>query len=740
MTKPKLQRALLTIINACAVLAVLTPLVVAYNVYFPFVLPKATAFQIIVQVMVAAWLILAAINKKYRPDWKNPVVRAVAIFILALLITLPFSIDPAQSFWSSTYRMMGVFQYLHFAAWFLVLASVYKSWSGWRALLITSTAAALVVDIIGFVQDGGAYSATRLDSTFGNPLYFAAYILLHIFIALYLWSKERNKSWQYAFLGAAAIHTIALILSASRGSMLALAVTGIALVCGLIWHYTTKRRRTILFIAVAILAIVFIGSFFALRSGRLELWGQENLPTPVSRMIYADLGSDRTEIWNIARSGIEDRPIFGWGLENFAATSNLYIDQAGEHQALTETWYDRVHNQFIELLVLTGVVGFLAFVWMWWQVLRQTIAHYRLAGIKKERIATLILSLLVAAHIIQLQFIFDTSMANMVIFAILAMIASLIASTRPGQSEEKVARPLTAGIVTIIAVAIIIPLQYFTNILPYQKTIQATSGYLSAGSNSEAALADFNDSLDSNSIFNNENRFLMRDAVEARADLQPKSEATQRYLESLATEMEILLSERPYDYRALVQTAEVYRWLASYDDSGLARGTELAMQAIELGPNRPEAYEELAEIAIASGDYEGALSLYIEAGQRSRQLPVISGYLRSRIVVIAAYLGDIEQIPIWIQGAEADGYSIASDPRVALALADAYTEEFDLGLVLYYLEKTWVNYPRHTGLLRARALMYYEAGDKTVTSLTINLLSDVYPALAENLKTELGLE
>ena len=66
----------------------------------------------------------------------------------------------------------------------------------------------------------------------------------------------------------------------------------------------------------------------------------------------------------------KERPIFGWGPENFSiALEKHYLPQF-------EVWYDRAHNVFFDYLTQTGILGLLSylgiFATFYWQFFSKT--------------------------------------------------------------------------------------------------------------------------------------------------------------------------------------------------------------------------------------------------------------------------------------------------------------------------------------------------------------------------------
>src|SRR5205085_82544 len=76
-------------------------------------------------------------------------------------------------------------------------------------------------------QGGVAGLEARIDATFGNPIYFAIYMLFHVFIAAYLWAQllqsERRQKWLWPsiFYGITILFdTMSVLFSGTRGTIL----------------------------------------------------------------------------------------------------------------------------------------------------------------------------------------------------------------------------------------------------------------------------------------------------------------------------------------------------------------------------------------------------------------------------------------------------------------------------------------------------------------------------------------
>src|SRR3989344_5218185 len=96
------------------------PFLVYSSFFFPFITSKAFTWRIIIEIVFAAWILLALLDANYRPK-KSVILYAV------------FGVAPVKSFWSNFERMEGYITLLHLGMFFLVISSVFKEvdWKRW---------------------------------------------------------------------------------------------------------------------------------------------------------------------------------------------------------------------------------------------------------------------------------------------------------------------------------------------------------------------------------------------------------------------------------------------------------------------------------------------------------------------------------------------------------------------------------------------------------------------------------
>ncbi|MEY2583179.1 MAG: O-Antigen ligase [Ilumatobacteraceae bacterium] len=147
-------------------------------------------------------------------------------------------------------------------------------------------------------------------------------------------------------LGAVAFFALAIGLSGTRGSVIALAV-----VCAAVW----VRARNVRSLRVAIAVVVGLGTSIAVQRAT-------QLATDTADRFAIVGTSGRTELWRAGMSGFADRPFLGWGVGRArpAIQHHLTADFVRLYQSddIMSAWND-VHTVVIQMLVTVGLIGVL---------------------------------------------------------------------------------------------------------------------------------------------------------------------------------------------------------------------------------------------------------------------------------------------------------------------------------------------------------------------------------------------
>lgn len=405
-------------------------IIVSLGTLFPFIVGKYVFFRAAVGLalifFLLGWLFQykdirsPKINYQYLGDrmsqtLKSPLVIAVAIFTAIFLLACLFSYNPSASFWSNFERGEGGLQLVYFFIFFILLTLLFSDDKSWRRMFILCLIAASLVILYGIAAGlkyidaetttqivngvqtqtltgrGGPFFQTfhnfvgssfgepsfRFAGSLGNPAYLGTYLIFVLFYAIYLLADVSKAVYRSFLAGLVGVFILFLFLSGTRGAFLGLAAGVIAGLLYLFFTLSDRRLRKIIFISVFILIILTsLGIIF-----------QKSIPV-FSRIFSFSLSVDSVQtrllLWQQAIKIFKERPILGWGPENFSPAFEKHYDP------FFEVWYDRAHNIFFDYLVMTGLLGLLSFIGIfvvyYWQFFKIGISKQELVNRGRKQI------------------------------------------------------------------------------------------------------------------------------------------------------------------------------------------------------------------------------------------------------------------------------------------------------------------------------------------------------------------
>ena len=459
------------------------PFVYAGSLYFPYVSGKAYLLRSLIAIAFFFWVWLILKDKAYKPDFKNVLVIALLLFFLAQIISAFFGVDPGYSFFGSIERGEGVLQYGFWLTFFLILVSVFKTERDWKLLFAVFIIAAVLLSGLAWltkalspenplVQNNPQYLQyqVQLHGASGNPAYFAAYLLFAIgfgFLAIerkFFISKFTNN----LVLVAVGFFFITLTFTEIRGAWAGLGL-GVLLFSLLAILFLRKTHRGLAYSlgAVVLAGLIFLAVLFVARDADfVENQRLLNRITEVADIWDSPSVRERILNWNIALKAFKERPVFGYGPENYGAAFNKYYNF---RVGVSEPWFDRAHNQPLDTLAAVGVVGF-SFYLFW-----LASAVFLISKVFREKkILSFILAAIFLAYFTQGLFLFDVPEVYYGLFPFLAYL--VVASRQPLIAADKL--PINAdkkinGYLLIPAALLSLFIIYATAFVPYKANAAA---------------------------------------------------------------------------------------------------------------------------------------------------------------------------------------------------------------------------------------------------------------------------
>lgn len=418
-----------------------TTLIVFRDFWSPTNFGKVIVFRIIVEIIFAFWLILWLRNKLTWPKL-NLIGWAFFVFVSSYFISSFLGSNFNQSFWGGFERMGGAFNLLHYLLFFIMLVSLFRTKEDWLTLLNLCLVAGLFSILYGFFQLsswgfilGAEQNRNRIFGTVGNPAMFAGYLLFVFYLSLFFVSLSDPKSRNYGYyLVLAMLSAIAIFMTGVRGAVLAFILSLSIYLIWQGWKYLHKKQKEYQPITkVKIIAVVFI---IMTVLGLLYLgYGSRFSNRIFSFSLQQTTVQQRILVWKEAWQGFKERPLFGWGPENFTLVHEKYFNPR-IYNGPAGSIFDRPHNIILEVLVTQGLVGLAAYLFLLLSIFIFLFKKYR-----SYSSAVVIFSCLFIAYGIQGLFFFDSFSSYLMLAIVLAFIFNFdeVLKILPGSVSEMAA-------------------------------------------------------------------------------------------------------------------------------------------------------------------------------------------------------------------------------------------------------------------------------------------------------------
>jgi O-antigen ligase len=725
----------------CA-LSLVVPILSSPHVYLGSFYFKGTVFQLLTELMFACWVMLLVTRLEYRPKWRNPVVLGLLVATLTMLAVLPLAIDPAYSFWSYPSRMAGVLNYLHYFVWLLIVISTSRSVSNYRVLVGISCLTAVAVGFYGFIQWVFG-PAGEILSTLNNQSFFGAYMMTHVFLAVWLWSSSRFNWLRCLSILTIVVGTTSVFLSGSRGAALILFV-GIIFIATMLFLTSSSSRNYKIFLPIFLLVFtsMVIGAVFVLRLPAVRKEAQIYLPIAIQRIIYRDFGHDRLVLWGMALQGIAERPVFGWGMEQYELIFYKYFDPTDiDKVVLSERYADLVHNQYLDTLVASGVIGLSGWLFFLGTVAWAAIAATRKMNSAEERRRLILIGSVLFVYITYSFFMFDTPatlIATFLGFALIstyyAEIAGLNISSTGGRSSVQ----LNQIVIPIILLLLLV--MWLVNIEPAYKVIQLKSAQREVYINRTQALEKFKRVFSGYNPYLHDLRLSGLNSLKVWAEnVSLHSSPMEALLRLISTQLAMSAEAKFYNARFQLAAASAHRLLGAYDPEALSVAEIYVRRALEMSFNRFDPYYELGEIAMMRYQVDEALKNFRLAKER---MPILNNgqhaFIHFRLACAYALKCDIDAVRREFSAAENFKYETYKDNRLAIILGSCAADH-DVGWFTNDLNKLLEVYPDHPTLLVAAAKIFKASGLDDRATEMLSRLQQRHPEKAEQLAKELDL-
>jgi len=336
------------------------------TIFFPYITSKGFFWRFFIQIAFVAWATCALLSPKYRINWRHPMLLALASFMSVMLLANTLGNNPYISFWSSAERMDGYISLLYLCGWMISLIGLLRNKRNLERMLLYMLGLGIVIALFGWAQD-----KVRIDSRLGNPIYLGSLSFFGVFLSGYFMVAKdtilRNiapKVRITIFTLVALTFLYTIFQTGTRGALLGLTgggITSTLLIAILARKAELKWWRNLSIIGIISVVLIGGGIFIAREDlAETQLFQEHRL---LQKLVTtsSDEKNTRTRLanWNMAIEGWKEKPILGWGQENYTEVFAKYYDVEKLYDA--EDWYDRVHNNFLDWLIFGGILGLLSY-------------------------------------------------------------------------------------------------------------------------------------------------------------------------------------------------------------------------------------------------------------------------------------------------------------------------------------------------------------------------------------------
>jgi len=728
------SQILLTSIKILIIASFFTPLIVSSNFIFPFVFPKTMVFQVLVEIMFFVWLLLAIEKPEFRPK-RSKILFAIATFLAAMFLASLVGVDFAHSFWSNYERMTGLVTLLHYFAFFVVLTSVLKTKKDWLSIFDFFIGASLLVSFVALGQEFGIKAfiladISRLSSTLGNPAYLAAYLLFVLFFAAFMFFQRKSRAARYYYAAVFVFTFIIFFLTQTRGALLAFGGAAILFLLALaLWpkggnetESLLKFRRRIKKISLfALIFFVVIVSLIYLFKDSSFVKNSSTLSRLTGISIKEATTQTRLLAWKLSWKGFLERPVLGWGWENYNVVFNKYYDPM---LYPTESWFDRAHDLFFDLLIAGGIFGLLAFALIFFAVFAVLWRAYR--GGRIDFLNGALFAILSVAYLVQDLFVFDMLFSYLPLFLFLAFINWV------GQKNEnlpvKEKNLQSSAFLKIILAVVLIFLFYVVNLRPALAGFYGIRALSLQKQDPEMMLDAFKKSLDYGTFGRFEVRLqlfeLAKNMMTSYENLKDKK-PTQDFVEFALGEGEKTIKERPLDTRYLLIIGQMNLIASQIDQKYLLRANEILDVASKQSPNRQITLYSLGEAKLREGKIEEGIYLFKKAIALNEN--VQDSYFNLANIYFS--IGDIKNGEDVLAQIQQKFGKISAENWQKFGNILVNGSQFDKAIE--YIQRAIESSPNSTDFYASLANAYYQKGDKKNAKQAALKVAEIDPSRKE---------
>lgn len=612
------------------------------NLPFGSIVWKLIFMRIVIELSIIFLCLHILRGGSIKLEWRHPILLALGAYTASLIISALFALSPYRAIWGNLERGEGIVTWFHYIAFLLLTLLVWKK-QDWITMFRISLLTGFVLMLYGTLQYLGItyfppfriLPADRAISLVGNPAFFATHLIFLMMFAFIVRLDAKHKGskvWEYIALAAVIFAIPTIFMTGTRGAILGIGI-GIIATLGYVFGVhirkkENKERKKAIGAGVALLALM-MGTLLFMATKEAPVWKKiipnvERISSLLSQGIKGTSAEDRLTTWNISYEAWKERPVVGWGPENYLPAFVKYFNPRIDRG--TEAWFDRAHNNLIDIAVMQGLLGLITY-----SAFIGTVVWSALGNTKNELLMSakpyLVWGLI--AYIIQNFFLFDQPLSYLYLMIIAGF---LIVSRREVEvlrdrnsltSYDLVKKGSALGTALFAAYAI-----YAWNIIPFLQIQRVEAAKKTEREDEVIRLLK-----KGFEPYNFAQHDLRAGMVDHEYSFQPElfTHPGLTKLSSLLLEsIQEARKKDPADPRMLVREIQVLTLQSQLRPELLSEVEALAREGVRFAPKKPVFYYKLSLILANKGKYDEArkvaeegIALYPDSAKSRFQLGLV---------------------------------------------------------------------------------------------------------------------
>ena len=570
-----------------------------------------------------------------------------------------------------------------------------------------------------------------------NKIFLTVLVLMQLISFLAYFWQNRYQLPRILIIAILIFEGFVLFTTQTRGAVLGfyLALVLLALL-KLVWDsrpIKDIKNRLSTLLSVTVLLVLVLSPLIIYFNRQSSLVVNQPTLSRLTAISATDITTQsRLTTWQGSFKGLMDRPIFGWGVENYKNAFNKYFPVEIFRDRGSQLWFDRAHNIVLDVAVTSGFVGLLAYSLIYLMAFWQLAKTYR----RTNDFSYLVLAIGIVAYLAQNLFVFDILNTEITIFLILGFVVylGLQNSDINNQLNQKNHKQVLTSksytlfpLIFLLIIFLIFTYQFNVKVAQANRLMvkQLTIRKAAVDSYDQRVVDILMESINLSPIGRFEARQQLANYLMAMVKSKKIDNNKLVQLADLAvSELKKSVEAEPKNVRNHLYLATTYNSAYKLNPTYAPAAVKLLTEAISLSPTRPQIYSERCQAHMNQKLYNEAI------GDCQKSLDLNPKVMESHWNLFLAYLVAKKD-----QEAEQElkitkelGEKI-KNPVLIDKLINAYSQTGNWHKVVEVLEQEIKNKPTDALLYAKLAVAYQQIGDKNKAQTAVLRAVELDPNL-----------